>query len=302
MADSRVGLIVWGLLLLQPALAASKDEVINGFNTSFDLPIGELLEKKHDSEFRNLFSGLSLGVVYNYPATLAEADVGSGNDGDRSTSTPTAALTWKYSIVGYWYVGGSFNFYQNPDLQRPWNPDFTYCFGFNDWHAYTISLTYCNYGGNRLNPEEGQKHTRFDTGGWSLGYKFPAPESIQNLLLIDPDGSIGCNVGYSYVRTFTDAATNEEMKNKHKLAFGCKYTIWNNWYWNFAINYYPIKSQQQPWDADFTYGIGYFDWRPGTLSFQYNNYSGNRWNSSERAEGTGKFRNGTFSVSYSRSF
>ena len=290
------------LITLAAPAAYAENEILTGLQGSFDVPIGDLLVKKHDSEFRNLFSGLSVGVVYNYPASLVESDLGSGDDGSRQTSTPTLGLTWKYTLVGAWFVGGSFSYYKDLEKRQPWNPDFTYCFGYNDWRPYTLSLTYCNYGGNRLEPEDGQRHTDFDGGGWTLGYKFPLAKRLQHLLLMDPNGSIGCNVGLSYVHKYTDAATNSELTGKKRASFGCKYTIWKNWYWNFAINYYPDKSQQQPWDPDYTYGFGYFDWRPGTISFQYNNYSGNRFNSADRADGTGRFRNGTFSISYSRSF
>jgi hypothetical protein len=66
--------------------------------------------------------------------------------------------------------------------------------------------------------------------------------------------------------------------------------------------YYPKKEQQQPWNPDFTYGFGYFDWHPGQLSIQYNNYSGNRFSSSEQAKGTGKFNNGSISIAWSKSW
>ena len=47
---------------------------------------------------------------------------------------------------------------------------------------------------------------------------------------------------------------------------------------------------------------GYFDWKPGTISIQYNNYSGNRFHSSERAKGTGEFLNGSLSIAWSKSW
>ena len=38
--------------------------------------------------------------------------------------------------------------------------------------------------------------------------------------------------------------------------------------------YYPFPFQQQPWDPDFTYGFGFFDWHPGSISIQYNKIHG----------------------------
>lgn len=281
------------------ALAENINGLRWGLVSSFDLPLEELYEKKHDSEVRNLFDGLTIGVSYNYPASRVAGDLGIGEDGARQLGSPTFNLSLKYRILGNWFVSGSIPFYQDKDRQQPWNPDFTYCFGYNDWRPYTVSLTYCNYGGNRFKPEPGKKATRFDQGGWTLGYKFPLPERMQQLLLLDPDGSIGCNAGFTYVRNYSDAETNAERLNKKKISLGCKYTIWKWVYFNFAANIYPEKSQKQPWDPDFTYGFGYFDWHPGTISVQYNNYSGNRFNGNPAA-GTGKFVNGSLSISWSK--
>ncbi|WP_369062427.1 hypothetical protein ABOZ73_09080 [Caulobacter sp. 73W] len=63
-----------------------------------------------------------------------------------------------------------------------------------------------------------------------------------------------------------------------------------------------IKPQQQPWDPDFVYSFGWFDWRPGGWSVQYSNYSGNRYPGADRAAGTGRFKDGTISVTYNHAF
>jgi hypothetical protein len=57
--------------------------------------------------------------------------------------------------------------------------------------------------------------------------------------------------------------------------------------------------QQQPWDPDFTYGIGYYDWHPGTILVQYNNYSGNRLPWRDKSADTGKFKDGSITISWS---
>ncbi len=47
-----------------------------------------------------------------------------------------------------------------------------------------------------------------------------------------------------------------------------KYGIHKWLYVTTTAYYYPHRSQQQPWDPDFTYGFGYFDWHPRTFSLQ----------------------------------
>ncbi|GAL29673.1 hypothetical protein JCM19239_2601 [Vibrio variabilis] len=96
---------------------------------------------------------------------------------------------------------------------------------------------------------------------------------------------------------------SSSYKAHHRTAsLGCKYAIWGNWYVNATAFYYFDKSQQQPWNPDYTYGFGYFDWRPGTITLQYNNYSGNRWNPSSAGENTGRFLDGSIMIAYSFAF
>jgi hypothetical protein len=48
-----------------------------------------------------------------------------------------------------------------------------------------------------------------------------------------------------------------------------------------AVYYYPEeKLKKAPWDPDYSYGFGYFDWRSFRLSVTYGNWAVNRfpWN------------------------
>lgn len=48
----------------------------------------------------------------------------------------------------------------------------------------------------------------------------------------------------------------------------------------FAIanfHFYPLEGQQQPWDPDVTYQLGWMEWRPWRLSIHWANYSGTHW-------------------------
>jgi len=78
-----------------------------------------------------------------------------------------------------------------------------------------------------------------------------------------------------------------------------QYTTYKNFYANITFYCYLFPKQQQPWDPDFTYGFGYFDWHPDTISIQYNNYSGNRFPWKKTSPGTGSFTNGGFTISWS---
>jgi hypothetical protein len=222
----------------------------------------------------------------------------SGLQGEPASS-PTLALNLKYVPLTSWFVAATFVKYLRSDLQKPWNPDFTYVFGYDDWHPYTFSAQYSNYGGNRLSPDRSKKerHTTFNAGSWNVSFKFPLPEVLHSLFLISEDDAVGCSVGANYTARYSDAASNTVMKNKRTAALGCKYAFSNNWYFNFAVPQYLVKKQKQPWDPDYTYGFGYFDWHPGTWSIQYNNYSGNRFPWNPKSPNTGRFKDGSISIS-----
>ena len=281
-----------------------ESEIWAGIKSSFALPFDEWQKKKYDSEWKNLFAGFSGGFSAGYPLTKTTLQQGEGRQGSLSVNNVSYTASLKYKPLGNWFVSAAVIRYQDEDLQQSWNPDFVYTFGYSDWRPYTLSLVYANYGGNRLNPNraEGEKATIFKQGAWTLGWKFPIPKRYSKYIMFTEEGRIGCNTGYTVVPEYFDSESGGLRKWKRVASLGCKFTISGPWYFNFTGFYYFDKSQQQPWNPDYTYGFGYFDWRPGTITVQYNNYSGNRWPGKERAKGTGLFKNGGFSIAWSWSF
>jgi hypothetical protein len=282
-----------------------RDEIRGGLRGSFAVPWRDLLKKDHPSEWRNLLAGFSGSISYGYPLkkTAPQPGTGAGSEGDLGTHSQVLAATVTCRPLGGWFAGATAYHYVDPELQASWNPDFTYVFGYDDWHPYTLSLTYANYGGNRWSPDRGagERRTRFRQGSWSLGWKFGLPPRLDRFF-VAPGGSLGCNTSLNLTPEYTDLAAGGLRHGKTSLSLGCKYTLRGWWYVNVRANLYPESAQQQPWDPDFTYGFGYFDWHPGTVSVQYNNYSGNRFPGRRHAPGTGRFQDGSLTVSYSWSY
>jgi hypothetical protein len=294
------------LFLLLPKAHAGdgepESEIMKGIMSSFSLPLGDLLKKKHESEWRNLFSGLSCGLAFNYPLRESRPDdlVGSGSQGEKGHNM-TLTASMKYNPLSYWYVSATFYKYLRKGYQASWDPDFSYVFGYDDWHPYTFSLTYSNYGGNRLRPDrkKGERFSRFEEGTFSLGWKFVLPEYLEDLFTVHPDGGIGCVLNYNLSPSFFDLSSLESQRWKQSVSLSIKYTIYRWWYANMTLYWYPRPEQQQAWGPDFTYGFGYFDWHAGTVSIQYNNYSGNRYPWRKRGSGAGTIKDGTISISWS---
>lgn len=271
----------------------------HGVASSFAFPF-ETWEQNEDNGWLHGLSGnIALGfpLLKTEPANLPE-DVTTGP----TNTNATATLSLKYSILGNWFVAGTVYSYIDQSQQQAWNPDFTYVFGYSDWRPYTFSLMYANYGGNRFKKTADQVRTNFQQGTWSLGWKFPITEPFVNWFSFTTEGAIGCQANFNYTKEYFDLASTDYKADHKTMSLGCKYSIIGNWYFNATAFYYFDSQQKQPWNPDFTYGFGYFDWHPGTITLQYNNYSGNRWNSSERGEDTGRFIDGSITLAYSFSF
>jgi hypothetical protein len=244
---------------------------------------------------------LRLRLGLDYPLRTNTNDtLGVGGQGSPPVS-PTLQAELRYNPISHWFGNLTFYRYLRSDRQQEWNPDFTYSFGYDNWRPNTFSFVYGNYTGNRLDPRGSESVTRIEEGNVSLGYKFRPPAFLDSLLKLDETDEINCSVNANFTPRYTDLQTLSKKNYKRSLSIGCRYILPNNWYGNATVFYYPNQIQQQPWDPDFIYGFGYFDWRPGTISIQYNNYSGNRFPKSDR-EGQGGFRRGAVSISWSTSW
>lgn len=288
-----------GPCLAQDAAEPVGARILEGLRSSFDVPWHELFERKHPSEWRNLFDGVSVTPGFVFPLDRAGA-VGAGDQGERTPGSPTATLTVRYAPLGNWFASTTFYRYLDGDARQSWNGDFAYGFGYEDWRPYTLSLVYSNYGNNRFSPRAGDGVTEFDRGTWTLGWKFPLPRLLADPMLIDRSQEIGCRLGYSVTPRYeTQAGTEEDWKQAATL--GCRYPVWGHWFLDGTVYWY-VGGEQQPWDPDFTYGFGYADWRPGTVRLQYANYSGTRFPWRDGPDDTGGFLDGSVELSITWTF
>lgn len=224
-----------------------------------------------------------------------------GAQGEASFSSPRAFVTLRYQPVSFWFGRITAYRYFNADEKASWNPDFTYSFGYDDWHPGKLAVTYDNYGGNRFNPRAGERVTRFEEGTVTGIYRLNIPKGFQAHFGPRDGDNFTASAGVHLTPRFTQENHAERGRWKRKLSFGVRDRFYKSWYVEARGFYYPTQSQQQPWDPDFTYGFGYFDWHPGTISVQYNNYAGNRFPGHDR-RGSGGFGKGAVTLFYSRAW
>ena len=71
------------------------------------------------------------------------------------------------------------------------------------------------------------------------------------------------------------------LNGKPTAGIAVRYTCFWNIYFESAVYFYVHPTlEKEPWDPDYTYGFGYFDWRSFRLSLIYGNWAVNRfpWN------------------------
>ena len=56
----------------------------------------------------------------------------------------------RFQALGGYFLDAMIYAYPDPERQQPWDPDFTYVFGYSVGYPATLTLQYANYSGNRL--------------------------------------------------------------------------------------------------------------------------------------------------------
>jgi hypothetical protein len=240
----------------------------------------------------SLTSGISL--------PLALSSTGGSSEGTRNASGTVVTLTVRYTPKEGWFALTTLSAYLKPSQRKPWNGDFVYAFGYDNWRPNTVSITYTNYGNNRFDPRSGEGFTNFLRGSVNLGYKINLSSKLAEPFLIDRQQTIGCRGNSQYSARY-ERVSGRNGHHKLWTSAGCRYPIWRRAYADLTLHQY-WRGEQRPWDPDYTYGFGWFDWRPGRVSVQYSNYSGMRFPWRKQPVGTGKFRNGTISATLTHAF
>jgi hypothetical protein len=262
-----------------------------------DLRAKKSLRQKLDGAF-------SVSVAATMPLRTdsddsSEESSGSGRQGGEAASSPTLSTTLglNWPDTG-WFARLTLYDYLVSSRQERWNPDFTYSFGYNSLLPGTLSLTYSNYGGNRLHPDPGEEITHPEEGSIRLGYNMEVQDRVVAPLLTEEMRLLYCDPAITTNPTYSDEESGRLHNFKTYLSFGCRYPIWSDQvYAGLTAFLYPFPDQQQEWDPDFIYTLGLGNGRPGTFSLDYSNYSGNRWPWRDDP-GSGGFLKGAVTLSY----
>ncbi|MDQ3071669.1 MAG: hypothetical protein M3Q97_00195 [Bacteroidota bacterium] len=187
-------------------------------------------------------------------------------------------------------VNTNFFYNFNKEAKARWTPDFQYSFGKFDWRPNTWNYGYENYSNNFYSDSPKELWEKFLEGYYFLSYQHSLPSKIMSKIRLDEtsDFMIMYFVRYALKYSNTQGHISQGIfRGKPVFSIASRYTIFKRFYVEGAVNQFVNpKLQKMPWDADFTYGFGYYDWRSFRISVMYGNYSVNRfpWNPKEMPE------------------
>ena len=165
----------------------------------------------------------------------------------------------------------------NKKHNQYYEPDFSYSFGYSDWHQDTFSLIYSNYADNKFSPKGEKGRFNFTSGNWDLSYK----TKIKGI-------SIFGNFQYSHKNRTKYFALKSGKKlgnlsfsakyrrtlhiNQDQLTLAAKGYVYKKFYVSTSIYLYSHADRQTSLEPDYAYSFGWRDSRKGKVSIMYSNY------------------------------
>jgi len=185
---------------------------------------------------------------------------------------------------------GSFFAYHTKDIATnvPWIADYFYALKWSNWRPKTFSYGYENWMDNRFDDPDGFGD-KFLQGYWFVSWNHDLPENLTRRIRLDATSRVNVSYHARYFFQYRDEfnriyGVGLDGWGKAMLGANVRWTIVKRIYVEAAAYYYPEQEVTQVmWDPDFTYGFGYFDWRPFRFSLTYGNWVMNRfpWNIQE---------------------
>lgn len=172
----------------------------------------------------------------------------------------------------------------NKEASARWISNYTYSIGRYNWRPNKFNYGYENYLNNRYSDNLHRMGEKFLEGYYFVSYSHNLSEKQTLKIKFDESTTIKFTYFARYSIKYRDG--NEIIhggitSGKYTMGGGFRYTILKKIYIESAFYFYPEdKLKKQPWDPDFTYGFGYFDWRSFRFSITYGNWAVNRfpWN------------------------
>jgi len=232
---------------------------------------------------------------FGYKTTFANIE-------NASTNREYLKASLIISPIKYFFFGATFKKDTNSYYNKYYQPDFSYSFGYSDWHQGTWSLIYSNYSNNKINPRNNENRYNFSSGAWELGYKDKLETVYLSGSLKYTEKSKDGFVSFKASKIFDNGFfISGQIKfylhtNQQQLTLTAKHYIYKKFFAMGSIYLYSYPKKQTFLEPDYAYKFGWKATKKGKLSITYSNYyTPTRWNWKDD-EGP-KFNAGSLSIS-----
>jgi hypothetical protein len=184
----------------------------------------------------------------------------------------------KYRIFEEISFDTDFYFDFNKAAAARWISDFTYSIARRNWRSNKINFGYENYQDNQYTDNLDRLAQKFMEGYYFVSYNLPIPDSLSKKMRIDSTTNYKVSVFGRFGFRYRDQNEKIHYEGKPVAGINARVTLFWNIYVEGGLYYYfTPKFRQLPWDPDYTYGFGYFDYRAFRISITYGNWAVNRF-------------------------
>lgn len=226
-------------------------------------------------------------ISYNTGRVLIGNDQSNGNGNGQKMLYEIRNALGFYTRIRF-FEEFSFNstFYidYNKAASARWTSNYTYSIGRYNWRPNKFNYGYENYLNNRYSDNIQKMGDKFLEGYYFVSYSHNLSEKLTDNIKLDGTTNIKFTYFARYAIKYRDpyeVVHGGLTSGKFTIGGGFRYTIFKRIYVETALYFYPENElKKQPWDPDYTYGFGYFDWRSFRISLTYGNWAVNRfpWN------------------------
>ena len=220
---------------------------------------------------RQRFSG---NIAYNWCRVLM------GDDGKNVKYEYRNALSLfiRWRFYEEMSVNATFFADFNRRAAARWISDFTYSIGRYHWRPNKINFGYENFQNNKYTDSPEQLLQKATEGYVFVSYNVPMPDAFARFMRIDSTSSLRISPVVRWAQRYRDEMERVHSEGKPTAGVTARWTMFLNIYIEGGAYYYFTPMYRQlPWDPDYSYGFGYFDYRSFRLSLTYGNWAANRW-------------------------
>jgi hypothetical protein len=271
-----------------------------------EMPRPVYYERTH--RLRNPKDWKCVGDMLHSDKALMRYDIFSGNishnmgrviinDSENITEVRSAtSFLLRTRVVEQFYITTTFFKDWNQGARALWLADFQYSFGRYSWKPKTWSYGYENYAPNKYSDPGSTLLRNFLQGNFFIAYNNGLFQRLMEKMHVG-NANFTVTPFFRYAFHYLDEDNRIRAGlGKPTMGLGMRYNIWRGLYAESAVYGYISPRHKQPWDPDYTYGFGWFDWRPFRLSFTYGNWVINRFPWNETAYPKYNFWDGNFRV------